>query len=776
MRRVSVLVALLAAAGIAGCKGSDSTSTSVSAPGPSTLAPFGTIQGRLTDRVTNQPVVGAVLSIGLAAAATDANGQFVIPNVPATRDALNSSVTGSYLITIDLQRVSSPVAMGSNPAIAYPKFAYASANVVYTSLDDTNGTQPGAGSGSNHDTPVVGLVASVDLDVAKLAAAFTGVVYGCDTAPAVLSQTPVGAGYIVRLFDHGDSLNSGSGADQYVVAVTSTDANGAFSFSNVESLKAFDFETQDALRTFYDRVNNIGSLADGLTQPVKLYACTTDNVGPMVVAISPEPGADVTPATTTVVTFTFNEAIKQTSLTSTIAGIPGNLYEKIQVYHAGDKAGNVAYTLAWDESRTHLSVTFATAPSGKYYIRLVNMGGGILTDSNLNPATIGMCPDDTVAAAAGYTIVGGADADANDCTAYFSTSGAPNASAPTNLVVLNASTLDATATTPHLDWLPAVGAKAYNVYLQCFQWPTYPVGATGSVGANAEAGTQTLLTNVPIATTEYTPGAPLPLIEGDSIPLACTYTVKGVNSDKIENPVGVSVNVSDKVAPRISSAAMPVTTNPPNQLYTDASNQLTVTFNEAMTEAAAETLANWTFTARPGGTTAGELWPTPVASSVQYAGGVATFTFSQLAYAIVPTSGVCPAGLTPATGDTTVITANTPTCIAVGANGTLESTIAATDVACGTGICAGADRVCDSTVLGGSDDVAVTRTGGIPRCVVSGTAGGILATAAPAGTVIMSSIAGVAAGAAITDVAGNPINPNFDTVRVTPVGVVTVGP
>lgn len=773
MRRVSVLVALLAAAGIAGCKGSDSTSTSVSAPGPSTLAPTGTIQGRLTDRVTNQPVVGAVLSIGLATAATDANGQFVIANVPATRDALNNTVSGSYLITIDLQRVTSPVAMGSSPAIAYPKFAYASANVVYTSLDDTNGTQPGAGSGSNHDTPVVGLVASVDLDVAKLAAAFTGVVYGCDTAPATLSQTPVGAGYIVRLFDHGDSLNSGSGADQYVVAVTTTDSNGAFTFSNVESLKAFDFETQDVPRTFYDRVNSVSSLADGLTQPVKLYACTTDNVGPMVVAISPEPGADVTPATTTVVTFTFNESIKQTALTSTIPGIPGNLYEKIQVMYAGNKAGNVAYSLAWDEPKTHLTVTFATAPSGKYYIRLVDMGGGILTDQYNNAATIGMCPDDsTVPTAYGLT----ADGGANDCTAYFSTSGAPTAAAPTNLVVLNLNTLDATGTTPHLDWLPAVGAKAYNVYLQCFQWPTYPVGATGSVGASAEPSTQELLTATPITATEYTPGAALPLLEGDAIPLACTYTVKSVNSDKVENPAGVSANVSDKVAPRISSAAMPVTTNPPSQLYTDASNQMTVTFNEAMNETAAETLANWTFTARPGGTTAGELWPTPVATSVQYAGNVATFTFNQLAYAIVPTSGVCPAGLTPATGDTTVITANTPTCIAAGANGTLESTVAATDVACGTGICAGADRVCDSVVLGGSDDVVVTRTGGIPRCVVSGTAGGILATTAPAGTVIMSSIAGVAAGAAITDVAGNPVNPNFDTVRVTPVGVVTVGP
>lgn len=771
MRRVSVLVALLAAAGIAGCKGSDSTSTSVSAPGPSILAPTGTIQGRLTDRVTQQPIVGAVLSIGLSAAATDANGQFVIPNVPATVDQVNGNVSGSYYVTIDLQRVSSPVAMGSNPAIAYPKFAYKQVYVEYTSLDDTNGSTPGAGSGSNHDTPVVGLVAGFDLDVAKLAAAVKGVVYGCANTAGYLS--PMGAGYTVRLLS-GGSDNSASGADGYVVAVTSTDTAGEFLFSNVESLQSFGIQAVDATASFRTPITAASSLADGLTTSVQiLHACSTDVLGPIVTAVSPEAGADVSPATTTVVTFTFNEAIKQTALTSTIPGIPGNLYDTIEVHYAGDKAGNVAYTLGWNETRTQLSVAFATAPSGKYWIRLVNLDGGVLTDQWGNAAGMGMCPDDgTVPATYGLT----ANVGANDCTAYFTTSGAPTAAAPTGLAVINANLLNATGTTPVLDWLPATGAKAYNVYRTCYQWPTYPVGATGSVGASAEAGTEELLTATPIAATQYTPGAALPLIEGDSIPLACTYTVKSVNSDRIENPVGVSVNVSDKVAPRISTAALPVNTNPPNALYTDASNQMTVTFDEAMNETAAETLANWTFTARPGGTTAGELWPVPVAASVQYLGGVATFTFSQLAYAIVPTSGVCPAGLTPATGDTTVITANTPTCIAAGANTTLESTVAATDVACGTGICAGADLVCDSTVLGGSDDVVVTRTGGIPRCVISGTAGGILATTAPGGTTILSSIAGVAAGAAITDVAGNPVNPNFDTVRVTPVGVVTVGP
>lgn len=773
MRRVPVLAALLAVVGVAACKGDDSTSTSVSSPGPSTLSPTGTIQGRLTDRVTQQPIAGAVVSIGVAAAATDANGQFVIANVPATRDALNGTVNGSYLVTIDLQRVTSPVAMGSNPAVAYPKYAYAAVSVSYTSLDDTDGSQPGSGSGTNHDTPVVGLVAQVELRAAKLAARFTGVVYGCENT--VDAASPVGAGYTVRLLS-GGSDNSGTGAAEHVVATTRTDAAGAFTFDDVEALEVFSLEAQDAANTFADRVNNVAARADGQTQEVVLHACSTDRVSPMVVAISPEPGADASPAASTVVTFTFNEAVKQTALTSTVPGVPGNLYDTIQVFYAGDKAGNVAYRLAWNEAFTQLKVTFATAPSGKYWVRLLNIDGGVLADRYGNAVTMGMCPDDgTVPAAYGIATNGGT----NDCTAYFTTAGAPSAASPTNLVALNANALDATTAAPQLDWLPALGAKAYNVYRTCYQWPTYPVPATGSVGSNAEPGTEQLLTDTPTTTTQFAPPT-FDLIEGDNIPLACTFTVRSVNSDRIENPVGASVNVSDKVAPRVvvAGTAAPSPSNPPNPSFAHPTNQLTIAFNEHMNEVAAENVGNYTFTARPGGTAPNETWPAPQVASIQYTGKVAWFTFSALNYALVPTSGVCPAGLTPATGDTAVIPAGSPTCVGPGANAALNTAVQAgsDDVVCGAapneGICAGPDRVCNTAPSG--DDVIVTRVGGIPRCIISSSTGGILATPAPGGTVALSSIAAVTAGAAITDVAGNPINPALDTVLVSPANAIGV--
>ena len=120
---------------VAGCS---TYKTDITNPNPGTFEPTGTIQGYLRDSTTLAPIVGAKVSVGVKEDATDAKGQFVISNVPATTDGLNGSVAGTYQITIDLRNVTSPVNMTSATTTPrYPEFSYTTVSLSYTSLNDT---------------------------------------------------------------------------------------------------------------------------------------------------------------------------------------------------------------------------------------------------------------------------------------------------------------------------------------------------------------------------------------------------------------------------------------------------------------------------------------------------------------------------------------------------------------------------------------------------------------------------------------------------------------
>jgi len=66
-----------------GCS-DDTNNSSVTNPNPKNFNPKGYIQGKVVDSCTLQPIVGAVIDIGVAKATTDANGQYMMANVPAT--------------------------------------------------------------------------------------------------------------------------------------------------------------------------------------------------------------------------------------------------------------------------------------------------------------------------------------------------------------------------------------------------------------------------------------------------------------------------------------------------------------------------------------------------------------------------------------------------------------------------------------------------------------------------------------------------------------------
>ena len=154
VNKLALAVALGLSLGLAGCGDDQSVSNAVGVPNPNTLMPKGTIQGVLRDSVTNEPIVGAIVDIGIAKATTTETGQFVIENVPATGSigAAGAGSNSPYQVTIDLRNVKQAAG-----AAKYPAFSFSTAAVNYSSLND--GSNDAGTSSSNHDTPVTGLTA-----------------------------------------------------------------------------------------------------------------------------------------------------------------------------------------------------------------------------------------------------------------------------------------------------------------------------------------------------------------------------------------------------------------------------------------------------------------------------------------------------------------------------------------------------------------------------------------------------------------------------------------
>lgn len=690
-------------------------------PNPNPVNPVGTIQGKLVDRVTLAPISGAIIDIGVAKATTSDTGQFTMANVPATQDAAKGTVTGSYSATIDLREVNKQIdaenaklPQGSTPKAKYPDFAYDEITVEFTSLKESETLNVAE---SQHDTPVDKLIARKDLSVGKLAANIEGVVAGCSGKDFFKT---VGSGYTVKLYTDSSSNTTASGARGRLIGQTTTDGNGKYSFSNVEAGLPVTIYATSADGTLEDSTS-VTIPTDGETlkltdiqQSVTLHVCSNDVHGPEIVSVTPEVGSDQPQGSISVV-LTFSEAVKQTAKTGTDPSGIDNLYDHIEVMFDGSKAGNVAYSLAWDTPEK-LTVTIPnTGTSSLYHVRLKDIDA-VFADANGLPAALGVCPDDS-AVPLKYGVT--EDPDDNDCTVYFTTNGGTTPGIPV-VSLVNAASLDQAGgnTTMILDWDPVSGAKNYNIYCAPIQvWNTTPqngapqlVDIVGTSQATVDVGT---------------------FVENNDIKLKYECFVRPVNSDGVEFPDKDSnkVTAEDKVGPKLV-AYSGVATFDPHGNITD----ITLGFNELLDSASAQTNTNYTISAS--GTA-----PTVTSAVYDYTGPSVKLTLS---------APLDPANLTPGTigpGDNGVIDSTPlgddvvirPTCVDPGSDKFLETTNSGDDEvvlnpSAGNSINVGPNGICESSIVSGNDTQVLAVGKGKPNsiCITAG-ANGIMNTTTAAG-------------------------------------------
>ena len=555
---VAALLALLV--GLSGCTGKAGTAGPAGPAGTATAQqPLGTIQGRLRDSVTQQPIVGAVVDIGVSTATTNADGQFVISNVVVPIDALNQIKATDYKVTVDMRAVTSPVNMASATATPrYPDFSYDIIAIDFTAVTAT--TTPVTTS------PVNELVATKDINVGKLAATINGVVGDATTLQNV------GAGYTVNLYSN-NSSNSATGNGTGVnagnlVATTTTVAGGTFTFANIESGQTFTIVATNAAQTMAGSIVQTAP-ADGQTLTESLLGTavlgnnpvlvsSTDNVAPTIISVTPANNTDFSPVGGTSVVFTFSEPIQQSGATDVSPSNPNGFYSKVAVNYNGAKASNIAHSLSWNATFDQLTVTIPTlAASSKYSVDISTTG---LVDTN-NLAVTNL-------AAVGAGIIN------------FTTNGSTSPAAPV-IALGNAGLNNLTGATPVLNWLPVSGAnKGYYVYM------------TTTVGGLA--GASQLQTATPILATSYAVALPTatPFSNGQ-IPITYSYTVTSVGADYQESAVSNTLLAADTVAPTVVAIGAIVNN-------TAAPYTTTVTFSEPADEASATNVSNYTNSATAG--------------------------------------------------------------------------------------------------------------------------------------------------------------------------------
>ena len=503
----------------------------------------GTIQGKLLDSVTQQAIVGAIVNMGGATATTDAEGKYVIRDVIIPLDGTNNIKSVTYKLTLDLRNVTSPVNM-VNTSITprYPDFTYDYTAILFTTATVTSTT-----------TPLSYLKENVNFNVGKQAANLAGLVADKTTLQAVAAV------YTVKLISLGTTAGPGStGVTESTVGSTLTDANGNFTFSNIESLKSFRIESWNSAQTIRGTLN-VAAPVDGATKTLSVLnnnavlVTSVDTSAPIIVRVTPEMNADIAPAATDVV-YTFSKPILQTANTSTSPSVATGLYYKVDVNFNGAKASNIQRSLSWNSTYTQLTINIASLAAASKYTVDLTPANSLLKD------TSGTALDNTL----------------DKRVLNFTTNGSITPAAPGAITVTNSASLNYNSPTVLLDWQPVSGAKGYNVY----RAKNYP-GAAGQL--------QLVGTTLSTLTSDYSDTLPVALFLEGQRKLTYTYVVTSVSADNIESAVSPSVTAQDNVAP---TASIP----------TGLASTYTITFTEPVDEASAVNLSRYQLTQSDGST------------------------------------------------------------------------------------------------------------------------------------------------------------------------------
>lgn len=629
---IAALVAL--SFGLSGCKGSTGA-TGAAGAAPAVQQPTGTIQGRLIDSVTQQPIVGAVVDIGVAngLATTNVDGQFTMTNVVVPVDANNAGVawTGAYYATINMKGVSSPVNMASavtatNPH--YPDFSYQNIPVTFTNLYLTAASSVTA-------TPVTGLIATVNAKVGKLDDSISGIVVDSKTLQ------PVATAYTVSLYSNIGSANSSTGAANNVVVATTTTSTaaatlGTFSFSNIEAGQSFKIVACDSFTAPTSCTGGLSTLAGGVVvatpnadnqtltltqlQNNPITVASTNAQVPTLVSATPMNNTDIGAVSTVNVVYTFSSAIDTTQPGADTVASTANatsLYNTISVNYMGAKASNIPYSLAWSAAGTVLTVSLPSlSPASKYtvilpFANLKNVNNIVATD----PSTL--------------------------ATVNFTTSGATQPAAVGTVTVTNSATINYNTPSVSFLWAPVPAAASYNVYrsanyLGMTGSPELIGASTGNIPAYTDtAGTKGInSTGNPVCVMNGGLATCSTFIIGPSA-ASYTYTVKSVSADKIESAASPSVAVSDVVAPTIVTPVSPIgilTT----QVIT-FSEPIDVSVAPTITTTAAVTIANAVFNGAAGSATTltVTLSAAPVAGTTMTISGVKDIKGNAMAAAVL---------------------------------------------------------------------------------------------------------------------------------------------
>jgi Bacterial Ig-like domain len=518
----------------------------------------GTIQGKLIDSFTLQPVVGASVNIGGTVASTNTEGQYVLSNIQIPLDATNNIKAATYRVTVDLRNVTSPLNMaGATAPQRYPDFSYDLISLSFANANSSTST-----------TPVNYLLSNVDFRVGKQAAKINGIVADKNT------RLPVAGGYTVKLFALGSSGGSGN---ESLAGSTLTDAYGAFTFANIETLRNFRIDSWNQDQTFRGS-QTVTAPAEGITRTLSVQTndavlvASTDTLAPTIISVTPQMDSDIAPAPVDVV-FTFSEPILQTADTSTSPSVVTGLYNKVDVKFMGAKASNIARSLAWNSTFTQLTISIPSlAASSKYTVDLTP-ANALLVDLNGN--ALNNTTDKRVL--------------------NFTTNGSTTPVAPALITLANNSSLNYNSPTVLLNWLPVSGAKAYNVY----RAQNFP-GAAGQL--------QLVGSNPSTLTSDFSDTLPAGSFVSGQNNLTYTYVVKSVSADNIESAASPAVTAQDNVAPTAT-------------IQPGLAASYIITFSEPVDEVSAVTLSNYVLVQGVAGSV-------PVVSGAVLNAGLSTVTLT----------------------------------------------------------------------------------------------------------------------------------------------------